>query len=122
MPSNKKNISKAGAIGNLKPVQTKEEARERGRQGGIKSGEVRRERKRLKELGYTGIESFDKLNELQEEALKNGCFNAALKAEELKGKLAGLYVEKMAQTDSEGNDLKEPIVFNINPVKVIKDT
>lgn len=29
---------------NLKPVQSKEEARERGRNGGIRSGEVRREK------------------------------------------------------------------------------
>jgi hypothetical protein len=34
---------------NLKPVQTKEEARERGRKGGIASGKARRERKTLKE-------------------------------------------------------------------------
>lgn len=33
----------------LKPVRTKEEARERGRRGGIKSGEVRAQRKTLKE-------------------------------------------------------------------------
>ena len=34
---------------NLKPVRTKKEARERGRNGGIKSGEVRAQRKTLKE-------------------------------------------------------------------------
>lgn len=34
---------------NLKPVRTKSEARERGRKGGIKSGEVRRERKTFRE-------------------------------------------------------------------------
>ncbi len=34
---------------NLQPVRTKSEARERGRNGGIKSGEVRRARKTLKE-------------------------------------------------------------------------
>ena len=34
---------------NLKPVKTKEEARERGRKGGIASGKARRERKTLKE-------------------------------------------------------------------------
>lgn len=34
---------------NLKPVRTKEEARERGRRGGIASGKARRERKTLKE-------------------------------------------------------------------------
>ena len=34
---------------NLKPVKTKKEARERGRAGGIKSGEVRRAKRTLKE-------------------------------------------------------------------------
>lgn len=34
---------------NLKPVKTKKEARERGRAGGIKSGEVRKARKTFKE-------------------------------------------------------------------------
>ena len=34
---------------NLRPVQTKEEARERGRRGGIKSGQVRRQRKTIAE-------------------------------------------------------------------------
>lgn len=36
--------------GNLRPPTTSEEARERGRKGGIKSGEVRRERKALREV------------------------------------------------------------------------
>lgn len=34
---------------NLKPIRTKSEAREKGKNGGKKSGEVRRERKALKE-------------------------------------------------------------------------
>ena len=34
---------------NLKPVQSTEEAREKGRAGGIKSGEVRREKKLIKD-------------------------------------------------------------------------
>lgn len=34
---------------NLQPVRSKEEARERGRAGGIKSGQVRKARKTLKE-------------------------------------------------------------------------
>lgn len=37
------------AIENLKPVQTKEEASERGRKGGIASGEARRRKKSMKE-------------------------------------------------------------------------
>ena len=35
---------------NLKPVRTKEEARERGKNGGIKSGEARRAKKTMKEM------------------------------------------------------------------------
>lgn len=35
---------------NLKPVRTKEEARERGRKGGIASGKARREKKTMQEL------------------------------------------------------------------------
>lgn len=34
---------------NLKPIRTKKEAREKGKKGGKKSGEVRRARKTLKE-------------------------------------------------------------------------
>lgn len=40
---------KSKGVGNLKPVRNSEEARERGRKGGIKSGEVRRERKKLRD-------------------------------------------------------------------------
>ncbi len=36
-------------IKNLKPIQSKSEAREKGRKGGIKSGESRRKRKAIKE-------------------------------------------------------------------------
>lgn len=37
------------AVENLKPVQSKEEASERGRKGGIASGEARRRKKSMKE-------------------------------------------------------------------------
>ena len=93
-------------VKNLIPnsVRTPSERRESARKAGLKSGEVRRQKAELRKLGYTGVESFDKLNELQMQAIANGNINAALKAEELKGKLAGLYVEKVAQTDSRGQD------------------
>lgn len=41
--------AKKGNVNNLKPVKTKEEARERGRNGGIKSQQVQRERRKAKE-------------------------------------------------------------------------
>lgn len=47
---------------NLQPVRTKEEARKRGRNGGIKSGEARRKRKTLREelLALLGTEDYQK--------------------------------------------------------------
>lgn len=48
----------------------------------------------VKDIQYTVNDSFLKLNALQDQALANKNLNAALKAEELKGKLKGLYVER----------------------------
>lgn len=42
-------MPKSDGIKNLKPVRSKEEARQRGKNGGIKSGEVRKQRKTLRE-------------------------------------------------------------------------
>lgn len=41
----------------LQPVQSKQEARERGRQGGIKSGQVRRAKKSLQQVARTILEA-----------------------------------------------------------------
>ena len=41
--------SRAKSLANLKPVRNTEEARERGRIGGIKSGDARRKRRKLKD-------------------------------------------------------------------------
>ncbi len=38
--------SREKSLANLRPVRNSEEARERGRKGGIKSGEARRRRKK----------------------------------------------------------------------------
>ncbi len=55
---------------NLKPVRSKSEARERGKKGGIKSGEARRKRKALKEtmqmlldLPVNNTKIFNKMSE-----------------------------------------------------------
>lgn len=44
---------------NLKPVRSKEEAREKGRKGGIASGKARRERKTLKDELLALLEAGD---------------------------------------------------------------
>ena len=50
--------------------------------------------KQEQELVYTAKDSFFNLELAQSEALAQGNMNAYLKAEELKGKLLGLYTEK----------------------------
>ena len=59
-------------------------------------GEIRARVEGLKEkvekkLVYTAAESFEKLDDLLKMAIKSGALNAAIKAEELKGKLVNLY-------------------------------
>lgn len=59
---------------NLRPVRTKKEARERGRNGGIKSGEVRARRKTLREELLLLLEQGDTQSKLSlsiiQEAMK----------------------------------------------------
>ena len=74
--NNKRNDNRVYNIQNLKPVQSKEEARERGRKGGIKSGEVRRQKKTMKETLENALKlelSQKKLEELGADiSLMNG--------------------------------------------------
>lgn len=42
-------------------------------------------------FSYTAEDSFEKLSEIQEKAIKDKQYGPAIKAEEQKGKLAGLY-------------------------------
>ena len=51
-----------------------------------------------KELVYTAKQGFDKFKELQDRAIVEGNINAAIKAEENKCELAGLYVKKVENT------------------------
>lgn len=50
------------------------------------------------EVLYTAKQSFLKFIELQEKALIENNINAAIKAEELKGKLTGLYIDRQETT------------------------
>lgn len=59
-----------GNIGNLKPVKTKEEARERGRNGGLKSQQVQRERRKAREC-MEMILSLDVKGKKQKELMSN---------------------------------------------------
>lgn len=56
-------------------------------------------KKRKMQILYEPFESFARLKELQEMAISQENVSLALKAEELKGKLAGLYSEKKDQEE-----------------------
>lgn len=103
-------------------MRSEEEARELGRKGGIESGKTRRMQSLAKKTGYTNIESLDKLLAYQKAAEVANKYDLAAKIEDQICKLMGFYVEKVAQTDSEGNDKYEPPVINILPVEVRHDT
>lgn len=56
----------AGNVDNLRPPRTKEEARERGRNGGIKSGEARRKKRTMKKAAKMLLDmpvSFENIQE-----------------------------------------------------------
>lgn len=76
-----------GNADNLKPVQTNEEARERGRRGGIRSGEVRRQRRTLREellaLLQTGDIQQQMTLALVNEALNGNAAGSVTKAFEV---------------------------------------
>lgn len=55
--TDKKNMP---AINNLKPISTKEEARERGRQGGLKSALAKKEAKAFKEIIIERLSQLEK--------------------------------------------------------------
>lgn len=101
-------------IQNLKPLRSVSEAREKGRNGGIKSGISRRKKKALREA-YTKEAAFAELDELMNAAKETGNLTAAVRLAELKGKMCGYYVEKVAQTDTEGETVR-PVVY-INGVR-----
>lgn len=71
---------------NLKPVRSKEEARERGKNGGIKSGEARRAKKTMKEMLDYLLEkeiANSRTGEIvtYREAILTSCINKALKGD-----------------------------------------
>lgn len=96
---------------NLKPVRTKSEARERGRKGGIKSGEVRRERKTFREELLLLLEQ-GKTQEKISLALLKRAENGDTKAYEVIRDTIG---EKPKETiEHSGNISTNPILESIN--------
>lgn len=66
-------------VENLKPVQSKEEARELGRKGGIASGKARREKKTMRETLEMLLEMETKSGRTNREEITIGLINGAKK-------------------------------------------
>ena len=89
---------------NLIPVRSEEEAREKGRKGGIKSGESRRKRKTLKEELLALLEDGDTQNRISvalvQEALNGNKAGSVTKAfEVLRDTIGEKPVDKVEQVN-----------------------
>ena len=71
----------------------------------IKAALAQHSEQEQKQFQYTKEEHFKELEELKQEAKRTGALAAAVKAAELKGKLCGLYIDKVETT------IKEPRRF-----------
>ena len=111
-------------VQNLKPCLTKEEARERGRRGGIASGKARREAKSVKYYIDTLL-SLPLKNEQIKERLKE----AGLDPDDMDNKMAMVYMQWIecakGNTKAFENLLnyagEKPVeqVQNINPPQIV---
>ncbi len=61
-------------------------------------------------INYASTDSFNQLNKLQEMAISQENVSLALKAEELKGKLAGLYSDKKEISEIDTSPLEIKIL------------
>jgi vacuolar-type H+-ATPase subunit B/Vma2 len=86
---------------NLKPVRSKKEARERGKKGGIKSGEVRRERKTLKDELLLLLSSGDTQNKVSLALIEKALSGDTKAFEVIRDTIGEKAVEKVENTNIE---------------------
>lgn len=86
---------------NLKPVRTKKEARERGKNGGIKSGEIRRERKTLKDELLLLLSSGDTQNKVSLALIEKALSGDTKAFEVIRDTIGEKAVEKVENTNIE---------------------
>lgn len=86
---------------NLKPVRSKKEARERGKNGGIKSGEVRRERKTLKDELLLLLATGNTQNKVSLALIKKALSGDTKAFEVIRDTIGEKAVEKVENTNIE---------------------
>ena len=75
--------------------------------------------KAIEKALYTREQSFNYLRDIQDKALKSEKYNDIIKAEELKGKLASLYIDTTKLIGDKDHPIESSI--NINFIKPISD-
>ena len=103
---------------NLKPVRTKSEARERGKKGGIASGEKRREKKAMKETLETLLQmplksgksvDLDEIKDIAALKGKNITVQEAIMLAQIQKAIKGDTKAAEYVRDTSGNKLKEGV-------------
>lgn len=88
---------------NLKPIRTKSEARERGKKGGKLSGKARREKRALKEHLLLLLETGDTAESICAALIEKALTGDVRAFETIRDTIGEKPVDKVAQTDGEGN-------------------
>lgn len=98
-------------IQNLKPIRSEKEAREKGKKGGIKSGEIRRKRKTLRE----------ELISLLEKDYTSEKISLSLVQQALKGNIKAFEVIRDTIGEKPNSNIEvspnDPFKVNINVIK-----
>ena len=92
---------------NLKPVQSKEEARERGRKGGIASGKARRERKTLREELLLLLEKGDTQEKVSLALIKQALDGNTKAFEVIRDSIGEKPVDKTLNATTEAKKLED---------------
>lgn len=109
---------------NLKPIRkgglSKEEAKKRGQNGGKKSGESRRKRKALKEQLLLLLKTGNAQKELCTALLEKALSGDVKAFEVIRDTIGEKPVDKVAQTDGEGNDVPKNDLSKIPTETLLK--
>lgn len=107
---------------NLQPVKTKEEARERGRLGGIASGISKRRAKTMKETLLLLLDTEYKKGVTYRQAVNEGLLKGAIKGDPRNYKAVLETIGESLTTDgkTQGNGVLEELIGALNNVKESK--
>lgn len=96
---------------NLKPIRSVEEAREKGKKGGIKSGEVRRERKALKDELLCLLEQGETQQKISLALIKQALKGNVKAYAMIRDTIGEKPIDKQEITGANGAPLTEKVIY-----------